>query len=274
MVVGGLAAAMPASAAVQWTFDTTAPPSPPPCASAGSSWGNTVNCNATSSPSTSPTLSAKAWSDTNTSAGSNLLETGYVNVFGGGLGVTNRGDSARSTDPGEGGIGSSTPPEHSMDSQGRYDSILLTFSRPVTMTGAVIGWSSTDSDISLLAYTGPTVASIDSTLNNKMYSQLTTQGWSLVGHYSDLAVGTTQLVNGATTVDNTASTSVQSQYWLIGTFNPLVSPAPTWTSGNDYVKLLSIYGVERRQTPEPNTLALLGLAAGSAVWLRRRSLKK
>lgn len=202
-----------------------------------------------------------------------MLETGYVNVYGGGLGVTNRGDSVRSTDPGEGGIGSSNPPEHATDNNGRYDSILLSFSQPVALTGAMIGYRDTDSDITLLAYTGPTVASIDSTLSNKQYSQLTGQGWSLVGHYADVPVGSTYLVNGATTVDNTTAGSITSQFWLIGAYNPLVGSSPGWSVGNDYVKLLSVYGLERRRTPEPNTLALLGIVAGSAVWMRRRSKK-
>ena len=240
-------------------------------AQAGYSWSySTTNCsvpaNGTSCTTTglaagTPTLTTTAYSNTNGSSAtpdSYKLETAYLSVYSGGLGVTNR-------DAGTGAgqdLNEGVDPEHSIDSNQRYDSVLLNFGSAVKLTSMTIGWSNTDSDMTVLAYTG--TGSPIANLANLTYSQLTANGWKLVGSYGNVAVNTLQGINAA---------NVVSQYWLIGAFNPLVDTSSTLTKGDDYVKLLSVAGdtaTTTQQVPEPASLLLSGAALATLAWSRRK----
>lgn len=295
-----------AQGAITYVLDTTAPPSPPPCSVSGSTFGNSMSCTASTAPVPQLT-SVTGWANTGGNSSTNpngTLQSAYVVSYGGGVGVTNRdgqtnqgcGSTGR-CDPNEGTPSSLSAPEHAIDnnrtsitsssqmflapSQYIYDSVLLEFADAITLTGVTIGWKNNtsseftnDSDITLLAFTGGGGGTPD--LGGRTYAALTASNdWALIGHYEDLAVNNTRLVNGATDTSTPGTSSVASRFWLVGAYNPLVGLGglPQWTTGNDYVKLLSVTGVEPRQppstVPEPGSVALLSLAAGALVVVRR-----
>ncbi len=227
------------------------------------------------------TASAQAWSNTNNGitsgsgaagplgsnslavAASYKLETAYLNVYGGGLGVKNQ-DASGSSSYGDRNDGSS--PEHSVDNNQRYDSVLFSFNSAIDLNSVTVGWSQTDSDITVLAYTGTGscvgAGTCTADMTGKTYAQLASYGWSLIGQYANLVTNVAKSVNSA---------NVASSYWLIGAANPLVGGS---TDGNtDYVKLLALSGDKvtppctpgtpgcgggNGKVPEPGTLLLMG----------------
>jgi MYXO-CTERM domain-containing protein len=287
----GCGVSLSAQAAVTWTFDVP-PPGTAPCVQSAVAFGNNVTC--TTSVGGAPTVVATAWSNTTGIVSGNTsnatLNTAQVNVYPNtgvtgstvGLGVTNRGTTT--TDPGEGGS-----PEHAIDNNGTgstgttvtkdkavYDSILLTFSSAVSLTGITIGWVSTDSDVSVAAYLG--AGNGGATLAGKTYAQLAAAGWSYVEHESNLASNTQRLINGATgTADTTSAATVTSKYWLVSAYNPTLNNDSSLTVGNDYFKLLSVAAAVTTPpapsgTPEPAGLALVAVAAlGASAAVRRRN---
>lgn len=231
-----------------------------------STYGNCARWGGSETPASPATnvLQVTAFSNTGPQpSGGVAIDTAYLAFWGSsGVGVVNR--NTGSTDSGEGL--STTPPsamngEHSVDNQGRQDMILLTFDREVSLTGVDIGWSQTDSDITVLAFNS--AAPLDS-LVGQTYSSLQS-GWQLVGHYADAdrADGSAQPI----------STTITSRYWLVGAYNALISPMG-WTTGNDYVKIKGFTASESiKKVPEPAgiSMALIALASGAIVTLRRRS---
>lgn len=280
-----------AQAAVTWTFDVP-PPGTAPCVQNTVAFGNNVTCTTTAGG--APTVVATAWANTTGVVSGNTsnatLNTAQVNVYPNtgavgstvGLGVTNRGTTT--TDPGEGGS-----PEHAIDNNSTgsagttvtkdkaiYDSILLTFSSAVSLTGVTIGWVSTDADVTVAAYLG--AGNGASVLAGKKYSELAAAGWTYVEHEVDLVSNTQRLVNGATgNADTTSAATVTSKYWLISAYNPTIGGDVGLTVGNDYFKLLSVAAAVSSPTapsgtPEPAGLALVGVAAlGASAAIRRRN---
>ncbi len=165
----------------------------------------------------------------------------------------------------------------------------------VDLSNIKIGWkgdstgaentNKSDADISVFAYTGtvdaganwaPTIA------NSLTVAGMAAAGWTLVGNYADLAENTSKAVN--------VTTNLQSSWWLISAYNSsYVVPAsgvdPNSTvgagtisgnsvaglqAGNDYFKVLSVAGSVTHQTPEPSSLALVGVALIGFVAKGRR----
>lgn len=164
-------------------------------------------------------------------------------------------------------LNESVSPEHSIDNNQRYDMALLTFSSVVKVTDLKLGWTSTDSDVTVMAYTG---AGAPTLIGNK-YSDLVSLGWLSIGNYSDLGT-TTKAIN---------SGGVFSSYWLIGAYNPLANPGGGSVTGNsyDYVKLASVTGCisgtigcspPDNDAPEPGSMALFGLGLLGLVFQRKR----
>lgn len=255
--------------------------------------GNTItkNSNLGSANPGNVTVTAQAWSNTNNGTGgtsnaalgSNTLagsanyklETAYLNVYSGGLGVKNRDASSTS---GYGDLNDGNSPEHSMDNNQRYDSVLFSFSSAVDLNSVTAGWMQTDSDVTVLAYTGTGgcvgSGTCTSSVNGIKYADLVNYGWSLIGQYSNLAVNAAKSINAG---------NVASSFWLIGAANALVGGT---TDGNtDYVKLLALAGDKYTppctpgtpgcggggSVPEPGTLLLMGAGLLGLSRINRRT---
>jgi hypothetical protein len=210
---------------------------------------------------------------------------------------TDKGDKAEGTPT------NSISPEHAMDNNERYDFILFTFSKSVNLQDVSISYPTSntcngiacDSDISVLAYTGGSAP----TLANASYSQLTTNGWNLVGSYSNVkdstvtvnidGVGNQSKSMTALVNQPTSGTQSSSPYWIVAAYSPILQgssnsyacnssttgkPATgvTCDGGNDYVKVISLFGSKTttNKVPEPSSLLLLGIAASVGVWGSRR----
>ena len=162
-------------------------------------------------------------------------------------------------------------PEHSIDNNERYDMALLTFSELVKLTDLTLGWTTNDSDVTVMAYKG----SGKPTLIGKTYSELVGLGWDSIGNYSDMGT-TTKSINDK---------GVFSSYWLIGAYNPLANPGGGEVTVNgektyDYIKLASVSGCSAKElgctppsndAPEPGSMALFGLGLLGLVYQRKRT---
>ena len=260
-----------ASAATSWTFTNGSNGDP---IANPALWGNTRL------PDSGTGVKAQAWSSTG-GAGNTTLETAYLGVYGSnGIGVNNR-DGVSS---GTGDVGDlvGTVPEHAMDNNQRYDSVLFSFNSKISLNNVTVGYppgSSTtlDSDLTILAYTGNN-ASYDPTaaggIGGQTYQQLVNSGgWSFITNLADVSDQSGMSAN--------FSTSTYSKYWLVGTYIPLsqnTNPDNSCTSqlqsqgkcgtGDDFAKIKTISG--SYQAPEPGSLALISVALVAAGFLRRR----
>nr|MCU0804995.1 hypothetical protein [Burkholderiales bacterium] len=147
-----------AFAAWEWQFTAGSNHS---CTSSGACpWGNTRTASNALSIG-QPTVSASAISNTggtnpDTASTTGYLRSAYLATWGtNGLGVINRdaytvNNNGTATDGGSVDNVEGASSEHSMDSNQRYDAILFSFSQAVTLTGVRLGWSATDSDITVL----------------------------------------------------------------------------------------------------------------------------
>jgi len=140
------------------------------------------------------------------------------------------------------------------------DSILFSFTDKVNLTSFSAGWVSTDSDFTVLAYTG---AGNPASLANQSYAGLLSNGWSLIGNF----------LGGTSTGAHDFANNTYSSYWLIGALNTFVGGDPA-KAGNDYFKLISLAGCTCDNAPpgtpgcstggggggvpEPGTLLLMG----------------
>lgn len=259
----GVAAAgftLPASAAVTtWDFINGS------CSTNNSNFGNTRTC--AGSVGGSPSVGATAWSNTgvpSTTSGSQI-DTARVVVYSGGLGITNQ-DGTNGPGSGDANEADGTSPEHAMDNNERKDSLLLTFTSAVKLTAVQLGYTSNDSDLTILAFTG---GACNGTVAGQLYSALTGCGWTLVSHITNVPV---QSGTNFTSINNTAG--ITSQYWLVSTYLSELANASktvgTADSSYDHVKLLAAKGDPNGKVPEPGSAALLGLAALGLWRLRRK----
>ncbi len=255
LVVAGFVTAAPAMAATTWTFSDK---------NEGSGNDNTLTYAAGG-----VDVTASAWSNTSSASSgpsNTLLNTAHLGSYGGGLGVRNRDNSNSRGDPGE-----NSSPEHAMDNENRFDSILLTFENAVSLSSIGNGYYPQDSDMSVLAYIG---SSQPPALLGKTYASLVSDGWTHIGDLSNVGSG------------KSVSTSVYSSYWLIGAYNPVFDSSKSWSTGNDYMKLKTVVasvctatggasggvcgGQPGTGVSEPGSLALAGLGLLGVIGLRRR----
>lgn len=248
----------------------------------GTTNGNTISRGTGTGMATASAFANTGGTDTSgstaTSTQNQTIETAIVSAYTGGLGVKNR--DACTTACTNKDLNEGIDPEHSIDNNQRYDSVLLSFAQSTKLTSLQIGWKSTttgaDTDLSVLAFTG-TIAS-GKTINNyllgKTYGQLLTSGWSVIGNYADLTTSSARNVNQASSAstDDEVNINVSSSYWLVGAYNPLVrtSTGSAFTFGNDYFKLKYVTGTPSSSTPEPGSLVLAGVALAGMMGVRRR----
>lgn len=242
--IAGLALAPAALAGISWQFSSTGP-----VLSSGI------------------TASAQALSFTNGGSSNNRIANAQLFFYSGnGLGIRNA--DCCTADPGE-----DASPEHSVDSDGRADLVLFSFSQAVNLTQVTMGWRDTDSDLSILALNAGAlpasmIGSNGTDSSGMTHSQLQAAGWKLIGNYNG--------PSGDSTADFSINTNTTfaSKFWLVGTYDNRwdttgVTNPSGLSYGYDYVKILSLYGNQTTQVPEPNLLLLLGVAL-AGLWATRR----
>lgn len=227
---------------------------------------------------TAPSVSATAWS--NTAGTSNTgLESAFLSIWGAsGLGVTNRDYTGTGADLNEG-----VSPEHSLDNNGRFDSVLLSFgSDKIALESVDFGWASAtggyDTDFTVLYYDGTGTPN----LAGQTYTGLlgaasgASGGWKLLSSYN---AGNGTSNPAAVSLGNTGATAKKSSYWLVSSYNSALGSAAGADMYDDYMKFAAISGsvVRPPAVPEPGTMALtllgLGLLGHRRGWsvLQRRA---
>lgn len=186
----------------------------------------------------------------------------------------------------------SNPPNHAIDNYGTTEGILLNFTSKVALQQIFLGFTNTDSDISVFRYTGVGANGVTATTNlanvNASKGGLTNAGWELVGNYGDVPYD----VNSAAPNQNINASGLTSTWWLITAYNSGLG-GTTKASGtelsnnNDFFKIFAVAGTACTtqivngqcgsgggKLPEPATLALSSVALLGVAGLRRRQASK
>ncbi len=224
-------------------------------------FGNSWSCTSSGA----PTVKGAAYSTTGT--GASFAAANLALWTGNGFGVQNAVE----------GLNAGSP-NHSLDNGGNTDVMLLSFTSAVALSSVSIGWSQTDSDISVLRYTGATVP----TILGATTPSLLTSGWQLVGNYANVTGVTSASTGNPTGVTSVNSTNLASSWWLISAYNAgygasAGDPRSATTgldAGNDYIKVLAVAGTPATTTrvPEPASVPLVALAFAAMAWVSRRSI--
>jgi hypothetical protein len=198
--------------------------------------------------------------------GDSVVKAAILGVYGGGLGVSylesSSSDHESAVTPGS--------PNHALDNKGRFEFILFDFGvgNPTILDKVITGWVEEDADITVLAKTGAG----DPDPNEKNIAGLTTNGWSLVGHYNGTSDDSQEIdVNSGGTA---------SRLWLVGAFDPDFGGDPNGADRStthpkkfDYLKVYALKWDKPTDAVEPATLLLF--TAGLLAWLssRRRTAR-
>lgn len=182
---------------------------------------------------------------------------------------------------------------HAMDNGFGTDAMLLdfssAFSNGVNLTGLTIGWNGTDTSATSrncvvgttncsgsetqLTYNDSDISVLAKTATGTLTLAGLGSGWQLIGNYGNVGSGSNF---------EAISTNVSSSYWLISAYSSTLFGSSTCTTANcndsnvDSFKIVSIAGnvtppPPSNQTPEPGTLALVGVALFGILAMRRRN---
>lgn len=247
--VGALGVSGAAHSASTWSVDG--------CSTSSLSSG----CGATGDQVKATAYSVKNYDSGTLLAANQVFESATLSQWGSGsgLGVTY---SAEVT----------SAPEHTMDNNLRTELIAFQFDKSVILDSITLGWTSSDADFTLMAFTGAGTPAIAGQTVSSLAS-----GWSLVQNYGDVdAASAAPAASSGTNVTTKVNLGgVSSSWWIISAYNSGYG-AGLLDSLADYMKVMTIASRDPAaplaggQTPEPGSLALMGIAMAGFLFSRRR----
>jgi len=229
----------------------------------GSNYGNSYYWAGNAS---TPALTMSAWGSTSIGG---AVQKGWIGNYGAGTGF---GITSQST----GELNSSHNPDaaspyyqHAIDNVSSYESMLFSFGSSVALNSVSVGFTGSDADATVFVYNGagdPTAS-----IAGKTYAQLLSSGWVLAGNVLNMH-------SGSNSFTNTSAVS-SSKYWMVGAFMSSTGGVNNVAndSTTDSFKLtgLGVSTVTTGQSvPEPDSVALFGIAALGLFLARRKARAK
>lgn len=168
-----------------------------------------------------------------------------------------------------------------LDNNTNTDLLAFKFGSAVILDKITFGYTGSDADFSLFAWTGSTTATdsqVLSAINGKSVSNLATSStWTLIGNYSAAAGATWDNQKEVNVNNNEIATNgvKSSSWWIISAYNSgYGGNNGGFDNGDDYMKILGVACLPSSggggQVSEPASLLLFGVAMMGVVGLRRR----